>query len=261
MMWYCKAAEQGDPEMQNRLGWIYEHGDEENGIPENKEEAVKWYRKAADQNDAYGQIHLGRAYQYGSGVEKNIETAIMWYKKAAEQGDTSAQRCLGEIYYNRSYEREDISKRKEDIGEAIKWFQKVADEGWAIGYVGLAECYSTDVVYNSEERLKWYRKAAKVGNKQAEYQMGIFYEEHEQTELALEWFHKVLNHNTNDYDPNSEYTLGHDSVFFPERSAKFHIADLEKTKKMEKKTGASVAAASVALGGLAIVAKILFGGR
>ena len=44
-----KAAEQGDTDAQNYLGWMYSHG---SGVPENKVEAVKWYRKAAEQGDS-----------------------------------------------------------------------------------------------------------------------------------------------------------------------------------------------------------------
>ena len=44
-----KAAEQGDVDAQNYLGWMYFHG---SGVPENKVEAVKWYRKAAKQGDS-----------------------------------------------------------------------------------------------------------------------------------------------------------------------------------------------------------------
>ena len=44
-----KAAEQGDPDAQNYLGWMYSHG---SGVRSNKVEAIKWYRKAAEQGDS-----------------------------------------------------------------------------------------------------------------------------------------------------------------------------------------------------------------
>jgi len=44
-----KAAEQGDPDAQNYLGWMYSHG---SGVRRNKVEAIKWYRKAAEQGDS-----------------------------------------------------------------------------------------------------------------------------------------------------------------------------------------------------------------
>ena len=44
-----KAAERGDPDAQNYLGWMYSHG---SGVRRNKVEAIKWYRKAAEQGDS-----------------------------------------------------------------------------------------------------------------------------------------------------------------------------------------------------------------
>ena len=44
-----KAAEQGDADAQNYLGWMYSHG---SGVCKNKVEAVKWYRKVAEQGDS-----------------------------------------------------------------------------------------------------------------------------------------------------------------------------------------------------------------
>ena len=44
-----QAAEQGDAEAQNNMGFIYGTG---NGVPKDYVEAVKWYRKAAEQGYA-----------------------------------------------------------------------------------------------------------------------------------------------------------------------------------------------------------------
>lgn len=40
------AAESGDMNAQNHLGWLFQSG---NGVTKNYVEAVKWYRKAAEQ--------------------------------------------------------------------------------------------------------------------------------------------------------------------------------------------------------------------
>ena len=44
-----KAAEKGDAEAQNFLGWMYAHG---SGVRKSKAQAIKWYRKAAGQGDS-----------------------------------------------------------------------------------------------------------------------------------------------------------------------------------------------------------------
>ena len=61
-------------------------------------EAVVYFRKAAEQGDAKAQFSLGCCYEYGYGVLKNQEEAVKWYRKAAEQGDTMAQTNLGICY-------------------------------------------------------------------------------------------------------------------------------------------------------------------
>ena len=44
-----KAAERGDVDAQNFLGWMYSQG---SGVRKSKAEAIKWYRKAAQQGDS-----------------------------------------------------------------------------------------------------------------------------------------------------------------------------------------------------------------
>ncbi len=92
--WYRKAAEQGDKDAQNSLGYMYKYG---YGITQDYAEAVKWYRKATEQGDKYAQNNLGVMYQCGYGVTQDYAEAVKWYRKAAEQGDKDAQKRLEEL--------------------------------------------------------------------------------------------------------------------------------------------------------------------
>ncbi len=83
-----QAADQGDAEAQNKLGYMYFTGE---GVAKNDQEAVKWFRKAAEQGHAKAQFNLGLSYSKGEGVQEDDQKAIMWYQKAAEQGIPSAQ--------------------------------------------------------------------------------------------------------------------------------------------------------------------------
>ena len=56
------------------------------GVPQDDAEAVKWYRKAAEQGNADAQNWLGWMYQNGKGVPPDDAEAVEWYRKAAEQG-------------------------------------------------------------------------------------------------------------------------------------------------------------------------------
>jgi len=84
-----------DPVQQVKLGNRYYEG---KSVPKDNETAVLWYRKAALQGNANGQFYLGRCYSRGDGVPKNDIEAAQWYRKAAEQDCTEAQYRLGLCY-------------------------------------------------------------------------------------------------------------------------------------------------------------------
>ncbi|RYG98277.1 MAG: sel1 repeat family protein [Alphaproteobacteria bacterium] len=86
-----KAAEQGNAEAQNKLGFMYFRGD---GVPQDYAQSMNWFRKAAEQGDADAQHNLGGMYASGNGVPQDYAQATNWYRKAAEQGDTNGQMLL-----------------------------------------------------------------------------------------------------------------------------------------------------------------------
>ncbi len=57
LKWKMKAAEYGDPDSQNKLGWYYE-----NASPKNVLEARKWYAKAGEQGLDTAQLNLCTSY-------------------------------------------------------------------------------------------------------------------------------------------------------------------------------------------------------
>ena len=85
--WYRAGAEQGHARCEFALGSLYEAG---RGVKENWDEAARWYQKSATQDDEYGMFSLGRSYQYGIGVPLDLNTAITWYDKAAAKGHGQA---------------------------------------------------------------------------------------------------------------------------------------------------------------------------
>ena len=56
-----------------------------------KAQAVVWFRKAAEQGDAVAQTNLGFTYAEGKGIAKDEAQAVAWYRKAAEQGYADSQ--------------------------------------------------------------------------------------------------------------------------------------------------------------------------
>ena len=61
--------------------------------------------------------------------------------------------------------------------EAAKWFRKAADQGHADAQYGLGMFYNEGigVPKNYTEAVKWYRKAAEQGLAEAQYGLGLCY--------------------------------------------------------------------------------------
>jgi TPR repeat protein len=56
-----------------------------------------WLRNAADRNDSYAQYNLGWAYESGEGVPKDKQEAIKWYGKASDGGNQEASARLAAL--------------------------------------------------------------------------------------------------------------------------------------------------------------------
>lgn len=96
LLWFKKAAEQGDAKGQYQLGQMYTEG--KAGLKESEKEASIWYEKSANQGYAPAQYYLAILYLTGiDGIDKNPEKAIDLLKKAAAQGDQEAINLLNKL--------------------------------------------------------------------------------------------------------------------------------------------------------------------
>lgn len=93
--------------------------------------------------------------------------AIENLTKTAEQGDAKSQCELAKAYL----EGRDA--------EAVKWFRKAADQGFAEaqGWVGALYDAGLGVMLNHFEAAKWYRKAAEQGDVWAQLNLGWMYDQ------------------------------------------------------------------------------------
>jgi len=64
--------------------------DDGRGVPKDEQQAVVWYRKAAEQGDALAQNNLGVMYYNGQGVPKDEQSAYFWSLLASAQGNQNA---------------------------------------------------------------------------------------------------------------------------------------------------------------------------
>ena len=89
------AAHQGEASAQNRLGYMYDVGQD---VAQDYVEAATWYKKAADQGVAEALLGLGIMYSLGHGVPQNYGEAARLFRSAADQGDAKPQTLLGLMY-------------------------------------------------------------------------------------------------------------------------------------------------------------------
>ena len=61
------------------------------GVPRDYAEALVWFRRAAEQGEPAAQANLGRIYGNGQGVPQDYILAHMWFNLAGVSGDEHAR--------------------------------------------------------------------------------------------------------------------------------------------------------------------------
>ena len=165
-----QAPDQGDPNGQFFLGWLYENGvggDHRSPviIPVDKTKAAYWYRKLAELGYPEAQYRLGYM------TEKDTRNAY-WYHKAAEQGHYLAMHAVATAY-------ETGNGIPADFAKAIEWYRKVAETGNAeVAYeLGMMYANGDRVPEDDAEAVRWFRWAIQVGCDQeaSHLQLGLMY--------------------------------------------------------------------------------------
>jgi uncharacterized protein len=64
-----------------------------------------------------------------------------------------------------------------NYAEAVKWYRKAADQGFALAQYHLGRMYyiGNGVPKNDAEAVRWFRLAADQGNARAQYVLGLIY--------------------------------------------------------------------------------------
>jgi TPR repeat protein len=84
-----------------------------------------------------------------------------------------------------------------DYEQALAWYRKAADQGWAQAQTELGFMYVTGlgVWQNYKEAFAWYRKAADQGVAAAQHSLGLLYEKGygvlQDNEEAVAWYGKA----------------------------------------------------------------------
>ncbi len=154
-----QAAEKGNADGQNNLGWVYENG---RSLAQSDAEAFRWYRLAAEQGHALAQYSLGVMHLVGRTGSQNSAEAARLFRLAGKQGHASAQKNLGLMYKNGD------GVGQSDV-EAFQWFRRAAEQNHGSAQFSLGLMYEEGrgVSKNISIAIDWYRKAAANGNEKA----------------------------------------------------------------------------------------------
>lgn len=193
--WLLKSAEQGNAKAQYSLGTLYLQGQ---GVTQSYTEAIKWYRKSAEQGNSDAQFVLGGLYFQGQGISQSYTEAFKWYQKSAEQGDPRAEYFLSLCYW-------DGIGVAQSRSEGLDWLVKSAGQGFPNALYKYGEIlydsrqYDTAMVMYALAAAKGFEKAvkmfndwvvpmAKQGIAEAQYSMGLYYQQKDKIDDAIPWF-------------------------------------------------------------------------
>jgi len=143
LKWFTQAAKNGHCPSQDELGQTYEYGLLK--VKKNYLLAFHWYRKAALSHYPKAQFHLADCYEKGLGIEKNHQTALNWYKKAAIGGDIAAQLQLASFYESSSY----IA----DHTQAINWYLMAAKQANVFALQKLSFLYANGICVDQDLKI------------------------------------------------------------------------------------------------------------
>ena len=165
-------AERGDAFAQYLLGNSYLDG-EKLFKTQSNEKAFYWFYQSARRGYGGAQYRLATMYQYGLGQKQDLNETRYWLDQAvnsfpmvdkAKQGDDCAQLLLGKVYALGTH------TYKQNDAQAVKWFEKSAENGNAEAQYELALMYLQGVEgeTKNDSALLWLHQSAHNGYEPAQ---------------------------------------------------------------------------------------------
>lgn len=207
-----QSAKQGDSDNQYRLGNMYRYGGI--GLEKDEKAAVIWYRKAAEQGNRAAQFSLGRIYAEGKGISQDYSKAVKWYEKASAQEHIGALLCLGDMYKKGvGVEKSNLYARKY-YKKAENLLIKAAEHEWVPAQKNLASFYMRGSIgeVDYDKAIYWYKKAISHGDVNAMEALGRIYrhKSNNNPEMAVTWLQQAASQGSMSamYNLGSMYAIG-----------------------------------------------------
>jgi TPR repeat protein len=154
---FLESARLGYAPAQVAAGNAFYHG---LGIEKDYQQAFKWYSEAATQNHTEAQYLAGTMYYNGEGVNEDYPKAAEWFAKSASSHHGESQYMLGLMYTK----GRGVTK---DAALGLQYYIQAGNNNHIKSQNYLGEIYlmGNDVVrQNQKEAIRWFRKAAALGD-------------------------------------------------------------------------------------------------
>jgi TPR repeat protein/regulator of protease activity HflC (stomatin/prohibitin superfamily) len=207
-----RAADAGEVRGQWMIGCNYESG--RFGFTKDLAQAADWFERGSNlPKGTFGRHFclddLGDAYLYGTGRARDPQRAIELFKEAAEEGSPKAAFTLYE------YCRDGTHLGK-DIGEAIRWCRKAAENGHdrAVQLFDVGEFGDkTPPDVTREVSFQWLLHAANQSvTSSTHYRLGLRYWNGDGIDkdesAAVAWFSFAASVESSDASAEAAYALG-----------------------------------------------------
>ena len=161
------AADKGDPEGHDWLGWFHEEG---RGMAVDLAKAASHYRIAAEGENNHAAWRLGVLIDSGK-VKGTLEEAVALFTAAADRGSPTGLVSLAVMQANGR-------GTKQDFGAAMGNYMRAAKLGHAHGVrgVGVMLFFGQGVAADPEEAAAWMLVSAAMGNEEADGNLQIMLE-------------------------------------------------------------------------------------
>ena len=160
-----EKAAVGDAEAQYQLGLKYSkllQGSYGKKADEHRNNMKLWWSKSAEQGHVKALYEMALLYE-----TSELDKCIKYLKMASVKGDLKSICYLGSVYERRTNLKD----------EAIKYYSKAANLGYAEAEYQLGRCYFYGTCINQDINrcISWYKKAANKGHGDAQYHLASCY--------------------------------------------------------------------------------------
>ena len=179
-------------------------------IQKNKEQAFILMKKSAERKNAFAYYELGNMYAHGIGTNIDQDASDSAYKQAYSLFCEMTRKATDDsILYRVGKMTLDGIGTTKSVEKAIDWFKKAADLGNENAQYSLAKIYIEEKDFEKvNSAIKMLEKLAENNNMMAEYTLGSIYADYESQYYDLEKAIGYLERSAEQDNQFAEYKLG-----------------------------------------------------